>query len=676
MEADTTPRPAHALLPELEPPAPGGLAAATRRWLYHLVIMVAAAQGFASLVTATVLYSPAAGRWPENRPPYTPMFSANDKSRWCTVWSLAEQGTYQIDDIIKQPGWDTIDKVRYHDHFYSSKPPMLSTLVAGLYGVLKRVAGVDLVTDTHSAVRTILLIVNWLPWIVALGLLAEMVERYGRTDWSRLLVIIAAASATFLTTFLITFNNHNVAACSLVFALSPALRILIDGRREWWRFALAGFWGAFVVCNELPACAFGAGLFVWLVRRAPGPTLKFFVPAALIPLGGFFLTNWFCTGGLMPFYASFGSATNDYYKYIVDGIPSYWMNPSAIDRGESSAWFYFLNCTIGHHGIFSLSPLFLLTLAGWLTCWRKSAAALRGVSILGGVLTVWILAFYLLQTQSYNYGGMTSGLRWSFWLIPLWLLGLVPVLDDWGGRPAVRVLSAALLAVSVFSVTYPRNNPWQAPWLQQSLPTTTTIVEGPAPTTQSLWFDLPAAEQTDWENYWIEFEAVGQGGGQHRMRLALAGPPEDAGCRVAVSTADGPLGDVPPWVLGLSRAQIDQRAAPKKILVDSSTARPEALRFLAGLPVHRPFESDRVRYLKTSLRSDAFQCRIAVASVTYRPRKDGPALRYRRAVWWSPEVPFGVLQIEDTVSDPRDHSVVFRQLFKVTRTGKRGASAP
>ena len=28
-----------------------------------------------------------------------PLLSANDRSRWCTVWSLVERHTYQIDEI-------------------------------------------------------------------------------------------------------------------------------------------------------------------------------------------------------------------------------------------------------------------------------------------------------------------------------------------------------------------------------------------------------------------------------------------------------------------------------------------------------------------------------------------------------------------------------------------------
>jgi hypothetical protein len=55
-----------------------------------------------------------------------PLQSANDRSRWCTVWSLVERGTYRIDEIDGVSQWSTIDKVRHRTsdddpwHFYSS----------------------------------------------------------------------------------------------------------------------------------------------------------------------------------------------------------------------------------------------------------------------------------------------------------------------------------------------------------------------------------------------------------------------------------------------------------------------------------------------------------------------------------------------------------------------------
>src|SRR5262245_65041526 len=79
-----------------------------------------------------------------------PMHSPNDRSRFATIRALGDNGTYaigSIDDagkytegsIVANLGWDTIDKVRRPDNglLYSSKPPLLPTILAGEYILLK-----------------------------------------------------------------------------------------------------------------------------------------------------------------------------------------------------------------------------------------------------------------------------------------------------------------------------------------------------------------------------------------------------------------------------------------------------------------------------------------------------------------------------------------------------------
>ena len=67
------------------------------------------------------------------------MMAANDISRWCTVWSLLERGSYVIDEcpwLVETQ--DKVERRRAGDapdapkHFYSSKPALLSTLIAGV----------------------------------------------------------------------------------------------------------------------------------------------------------------------------------------------------------------------------------------------------------------------------------------------------------------------------------------------------------------------------------------------------------------------------------------------------------------------------------------------------------------------------------------------------------------
>src|SRR5262249_1339492 len=89
------------------------------------------------------------------------------------------------------------------------------------------------------------------------------------------------------------------------------------------------------------------------------------------------------------------------------------------------------------------------------------------LSLLTGVITLVILAFYIfyVPARSRNYGGWAAGARWLLWLTPLLLLTAIPVADWLGRKRWGRGLGYLLLAMSVFSASYPAWNPWRHPWL-------------------------------------------------------------------------------------------------------------------------------------------------------------------------------------------------------------------
>src|SRR5207244_4211483 len=120
-----------------------------------------------------------------------------------------------------------IDKVLHPSklEYYSSKPPLLSVLVAGLYALLKTLLGWTLVSHPFAVVRTNLFIVNLIPFWIYLVCIARMVERHGTTDWGRFFVLAAAAFGTLVTPFQITFNNHTVGTYCVLFALACVLDI-------------------------------------------------------------------------------------------------------------------------------------------------------------------------------------------------------------------------------------------------------------------------------------------------------------------------------------------------------------------------------------------------------------------------------------------------------------------
>jgi hypothetical protein len=443
---------------------------------------------------------------------------ANDISRWCTVWSLLERGTYAIDDCPWQI--DTQDKVLRETkaagdgesikHFYSSKPALLPTLIAGVLYPARMITGVPLdhvvlqeraprwtqkpdpdspykvkgVLETPKDpvkwpvyvfyFKPILLIFNVLPFCVFLVLFARLLDRYAANDWAWFFCLVAAGFGTFLFPFTQTLNNHTLAAFSAFFALYLLSRIWNDHAAGGWHCAGAGLFAAFAAANELPALAFLVLLFALFAIRFP-TRLLYFIAGAAIPIAGFMAAQYAVFGELRLAYEAFGSD-----EYLWEG--SLWKTPldlDALNEHPEPYGIYLFHMTLGHHGVFSLSPIFLFSLVGaarllWgagrlPSVLRGGGAPLAAVAWLTTVLTVVVMAFYTWNPKARNYGGSTQGLRWLFWLIPFWLLLLPSGVQGGQTRGWVRNLALLALGISVISVGYAIRNPWSHPWILDAL---------------------------------------------------------------------------------------------------------------------------------------------------------------------------------------------------------------
>jgi hypothetical protein len=240
---------------------------------------------------------------------------------------------------------------------------------------------------------------------------------------------------------------------------------------------VCGLAAAFTAANELPATAFLGLLAAGLLWKAPRETLAGFLPAVLLVAAGFFGTNYLAHDSLRPPYAHRSATDPDdnwyEFTYTVKGRErqSYWTDPKGIDRGEPSRATYVFHTLIGHHGILSLTPVWLLSIWGTAICVSKRVCGLREFAALTAVLTIICLVFYLgfRPQQDRNYGGMTSGLRWMFWFAPFWLVVMVPAADRLSTSRAGQAFACVLLAFSVLSASYPTWNPWTQPWIYRWL---------------------------------------------------------------------------------------------------------------------------------------------------------------------------------------------------------------
>jgi len=503
-----------------------------------------------------------------------PFLSANDRSRWCTILALTANGTFVIDDVLdirdpntKRRTWYSIDIVQHRgpdgkQHYYSSKPPLLSTIYAGVYWVLRGLTGATLTSQPFVIVRWMLILVNLLPLVGLWWLLARWANRRELNDGQVIALVIFAMFGNFLVTFVTTLNNHLPSAMAVAVSLICLQRILISKQNHPGWFVLCGLATSFAVATELPALSWLAvvGVLLWLANWRW--TLLGYVPSLVPILLAFFGANYLAHGTLRPAYSmrdlgnlivevdwaqagwpddssnvtesqprdltqiDVGSLrqvlrlkgldlggqpvvrkarrhgvwelwdeTNqrrlalkqngagdklgiyhwgDWYDFPT----SYWKEDrkQGVDRGEPSRLRYALHCLIGHHGVFSLTPFWCVSLLGLAAiCLRTPKAGWLSdgefqLAVAIGMTSLVVMTFYLTRPlEDRNYGGVTSGLRWMFWFVPLWfwlaVRGMRLVRAPWQWWVVV-----SLLALSVFSAMYPWSNPWTTPWLSRWFP--------------------------------------------------------------------------------------------------------------------------------------------------------------------------------------------------------------
>ncbi|MGL4465315.1 MAG: hypothetical protein ACRC1K_24430, partial [Planctomycetia bacterium] len=235
--------------------------------------------------------------------------------------------------------------------------------------------------------------------------------------------------------------------------------------RERWRFLLAGGLAAWTASCELPA---GLLVMVGLVLCAAVDlkrTALYFVPPLVVVTAAFFATNIASVGTYIPAYMQRGLYANSYWDGKNANIAK-----SAVDSlndDPESHLVYFLNLTVGHHGWFSLTPIWLLAGVGLWNNLRRKDPRLAGAAWPILFISAGVFCFYWLVSDQRNYGGHCHGARWLLWLSALWLLMLPMGVDAVAKSARGRAFAWCCLAVSVFSTADAFYSPWTRSWLQR-----------------------------------------------------------------------------------------------------------------------------------------------------------------------------------------------------------------
>jgi len=536
-----------------------------------------------------------------------PFLSANDRSRWAAIAALTQEGRWEIDSVVeildskgKSKLWNTIDMVRHQgadgqEHSYSSKPPLLTLMLAAVTKPVMMATyawrGKTLTEDPFLVCRIVLILVNLIPLALWWCWLHRWLESHVPRPWTRHVVLSLAIWGTFLTTFVVTLNNHLHGAIFFSISLALAWQILRAAqsqmRAPWNTWLSLGIAAALCVACELPAMAWAAAIGAIVFLADPKRMLIGFGIGSASIATAFLLTNLWAHGDWRPPYSHRGLGEkigqveldlsslqaaidrkdelkaikelpeqNQWIELIgkqlgdsklsitsgakviparLDGVfqvfdettsqrvalatqkppaanpkadgswniyawddwydypKSYWLpgNKKGVDLGEPDRWAYLMHFTIGHHGLLSLTPIWLWSILGgfiWLAKGKKAldnspdyrcesmetnqlqglkrwVLSEHGIAAAMMLVTLACAIFYTTRDiEDRNYGGVSSGFRWLFWMIPGWIWLAIPAIDRSASKPFWRGLVYLAIALGIIAAVIPWANPWSHPW--------------------------------------------------------------------------------------------------------------------------------------------------------------------------------------------------------------------
>ena len=372
--------------------------------------------------------------------------STNVMSRWATVEALVDHGTYAIDDTKYAT---TIDKVQIDGKMYSSKPPLLPTIVAAVYAVYRALTGDEIGRRDGYATWVSKMFTMFVWYVLLLVYFVKVVKQLVQHPGSQILTIAAMCFAYLGAGYATTLNNHTPAALVGLIAFYYALRARRQPqvRRHW---IFAGLAAGAIPALDLPLAALSAGLLLYLFLAERRETLRLFLPAMMPMLALHLGLTWAVTGSIVPVYMR-----PEVYQYP----GSYWATPHGVFALHQPKWLYGFHLLLGHHGFFTMTPLLILAAWGLISAIRGKAEG-RAEALLVGAVGLVLITFYITRTS--NYGGRCLGARWLVPYTPLLLVFFGVWLDRLRRYSLeIGVLLAVLFLVSQFNALEALQTPWQ-----------------------------------------------------------------------------------------------------------------------------------------------------------------------------------------------------------------------
>jgi hypothetical protein len=262
-------------------------------------------------------------------------------------------------------------------------------------------------------------------------------------------VSVAAACFAYLGVGYAThINNHSPAAALAIVGIYYAYRIRQGRDVRPWHWPLCGFVLGVLPAIDLPGLAITGLISLYLLTHDWKKALLWFGPALLPGLITHLALSYHISGSFRPFYLNNSLKT---FKGF------YFRNPGDIDGLREPKYIYAFNVLIGHHGLFSMTPLYLFGLWELIRSLRHRRYFAESLVSAGAILA--FLAFFIFRSR--NYGGWCVGMRWLVPIMPLLLLYFGLWLDRVRVTRPLWVVVLLAFSVSCFHVQDALTSPFQ-----------------------------------------------------------------------------------------------------------------------------------------------------------------------------------------------------------------------
>ena len=375
----------------------------------------------------------------------------NEASRMALTQSLVERHSFTIDESVFIGSGD---KVFIDDHFYSDKPVIPSILGAIAYAPLYAI-GLELDYGWNLSYYLIILFTMKVFWIASILAFRKSLAFTPILNKHVPLAVMIFAFASLSFTWSSSFNNHSLAASSLMIGFFYYLR----GKQlaEMHSLIWSGFFFGLAASMDMPTSVFlvGFGYLVFQKWRWSKAILRF-LAGAVVPLFISLVVNYSIGKTFLPLQINPGF-------FVFEG--SVWTDHNSLSGTNLNSLGFFLQYTFlslfGVKGFIWYNPLLLILIPVLISNMRRKSTfhTETWVIFIGSLI---LMAYYFMFSS--NYGGWSYSIRWFVPLLPLLIFYVFEMEHLTQNLTRLKVLWSLIICSVVIAIVGLIN-----PWSNQDL---------------------------------------------------------------------------------------------------------------------------------------------------------------------------------------------------------------